>query len=52
MRYKAILDDLKCKIFFVPQPWWGAFKRKMLIISIPEAPSIYSHRALTLLTPG
>ena len=63
MRYKVILDDLKCKIFFVPQPTpnflcpqpWLKGKcptATIFVISIPEAPSIYSHRALTLLTPG
>ena len=28
MRYKAISDNLKSKIFFVP-PWLGMIKRKM-----------------------
>ena len=55
MRYEAILDDLKRKIFFVPQPWWGTFKKEnatIFVISIPEAPSIYSHRATDTMTPG
>ena len=36
MPFKAVLGNLELKMFFVSQPWWGAFNISFVIISIKK----------------